>query len=333
MPYKYQHLVVGGTFDRLHAGHRQLLLHAFKLGRQVTIGITADDFPTAKIANGQTSILSERKKTLKRFLEKNHLLKRTKLLVIKDIFGTTKTDKTINAILVTRETIRNALKINRWRADHGLYRLTVELMPLIKSADHKIVRSSRIRLGQIDRSGNIYGRLFMRRLQLPQDMRGKLRKPLGEVYHQLKSVKISPQLNWGPNGLMIAVGDIISQNLQKQKIVASVKIVDFRSRREPIKNVADPKIKIKPIVNRPGYIYPRAAFQIRRAINDALLTKKPQIIVVLGEEDLLALPAILLAPLGTVVLYGQMGVGVVMVRVTEEKKQEIVKLIQRFMLE
>ena len=49
-----------------------------------------------------------------------------------------------------------------------------------------------------------------------------------------------------------------------------------------------------------------------------------------GEEDLLALPAILLAPLGSVVIYGQKDLGVVVVEVTEEKKEEVKKIINLF---
>jgi len=43
---------------------------------------------------------------------------------------------------------------------------------------------------------------------------------------------------------------------------------------------------------------------------------------VTGEEDLLALPAIVLAPLGSVVLYGQYDKGVVINEVTEELKKK-----------
>ncbi|MBI4226331.1 DUF359 domain-containing protein [Candidatus Roizmanbacteria bacterium] len=63
---------------------------------------------------------------------------------------------------------------------------------------------------------------------------------------------------------------------------------------------------------------------------DFFTTKEKQLIVVKGEEDILALPAILFAPLHSVVLYGQIDMGVVMVEVTEQKKKEIQKLIKKF---
>jgi len=52
--------------------------------------------------------------------------------------------------------------------------------------------------------------------------------------------------------------------------------------------------------------------------------------VIDGEEDLLTLPAILLAPLSSLVLYGQWDRGAVMVEVTEEMKNQVKKLLERF---
>ena len=49
-------------------------------------------------------------------------------------------------------------------------------------------------------------------------------------------------------------------------------------------------------------------------------------IVINGEEDLLALPAVLFAPEGSFVVYGQPKEGVVVIKVTAEKKAEV-KLI------
>jgi uncharacterized protein (UPF0218 family) len=46
-------------------------------------------------------------------------------------------------------------------------------------------------------------------------------------------------------------------------------------------------------------------------------------IFVKGEEDLAALPAMMMAPVGSVIMYGQPDKGVILVRVTESKKAEI----------
>ena len=53
-------------------------------------------------------------------------------------------------------------------------------------------------------------------------------------------------------------------------------------------------------------------------------------IVIKGEEDLLVLPASLLAPLGAVVVYGQADFGIILVKVDESIKEKIYGLIKQF---
>ena len=56
-------------------------------------------------------------------------------------------------------------------------------------------------------------------------------------------------------------------------------------------------------------------------------------IVVDGEEDLATLPAILYAPLGSVVIYGQPNEGSVLVNVTSEMKLKIDKFMKQMIVE
>ena len=41
---RFRHAVLGGTFDRFHAGHEALLATAFRVGERVSVGITSDRF-------------------------------------------------------------------------------------------------------------------------------------------------------------------------------------------------------------------------------------------------------------------------------------------------
>ncbi len=52
-----------------------------------------------------------------------------------------------------------------------------------------------------------------------------------------------------------------------------------------------------------------------------------------GEEDLATLPAILYAPLGSAVVYGQPNEGSVLVMVTPEKKKQIENLMKQMIME
>jgi uncharacterized protein (UPF0218 family) len=51
-------------------------------------------------------------------------------------------------------------------------------------------------------------------------------------------------------------------------------------------------------------------------------------VVVDGEEDLLVLVAVLYAPVGGLVVYGQPGEGVVVVRVTDAKRAEALGILK-----
>ena len=41
---KFETVVVGGTFDEFHKGHRVLLTKAFEIGKRVLIGLCTDEF-------------------------------------------------------------------------------------------------------------------------------------------------------------------------------------------------------------------------------------------------------------------------------------------------
>jgi uncharacterized protein (UPF0218 family) len=68
-------------------------------------------------------------------------------------------------------------------------------------------------------------------------------------------------------------------------------------------------------------------------IRESLRGKERVKIVVDGEEDLATLPAILYAPLGSAVVYGQPNEGSVLVIVTPEKKKQIEDLMKQMIVE
>jgi uncharacterized protein (UPF0218 family) len=64
-------------------------------------------------------------------------------------------------------------------------------------------------------------------------------------------------------------------------------------------------------------------------IKDNMSSTEPVRIFVDGEEDLAVIPACLYAPVGSAVIYGQPSEGVVVVRVTEEKRKETKALLDK----
>jgi len=124
---------------------------------------------------------------------------------------------------------------------------------------------------------------------------------------------------------IIAVGDFTAKTLVDAGIPADLYIVDNRVMRtaiEPVQIQVNRSVKVS---NPRGEISAEAW----DAVDEALRAALPARIVVDGEEDLLALPAVVCAPEGSVVLYGQPGQGVVVVRVDEEKRREIMRLMDR----
>jgi len=125
-----------------------------------------------------------------------------------------------------------------------------------------------------------------------------------------------------PNKI-ITVGDTVSANLTKKGIHPHVFIIDNKIMRKPITPIkvdADQTFHIK---NPPGTITDEAW----QAMKEALKHKGRVKIVVEGEDDLLTLVAVACAPENSIVVYGQPDEGIVVIKVTEEMKELVSKLI------
>jgi len=116
----------------------------------------------------------------------------------------------------------------------------------------------------------------------------------------------------------ISVGDVVSRNLHEHNIHPQLTIIDTKFLRN--KNMPE-KVSVEKTVhvdNPQGTITEEAIF----AIKEALEKNEHTHIVVDGEEDLLTLIAVLYAPENSFVVYGQPYSGIVVVKVTSEKKAQ-----------
>jgi len=124
--------------------------------------------------------------------------------------------------------------------------------------------------------------------------------------------------------VIISVGDVVSQNMTKSGIPLQVAIVDDKVMREkipPIQVKAELALKVR---NPPGTLMPKAWAIIQKALK----RKEPTRILVDGEEDLLTLIAVLQAPNNTLVVYGQPNEGVVAVKVTEQARKKVRRVVE-----
>jgi uncharacterized protein (UPF0218 family) len=122
--------------------------------------------------------------------------------------------------------------------------------------------------------------------------------------------------------MIVAVGDTVSQNLYKHGVKAQLLITDNKRKRKRSEQAVFPTKRIVRVKNPQGTITEEAI----AAVQDALKSGEQVHIVVNGEEDLLALVAVWHAQDGSLVVYGQPGEGIVVVKVTPEKKAEALEI-------
>ena len=146
-------VATGGTFDILHKGHYMLLLKAFEVGRQIIIGVSSDSYATQK----QKKIINKydiRQENLKKFIDKNFKKSNYSIYQLDDFYGPTVLTRDVQAIITTKSSLENCIKINRLRASKGMPQLEVILVPLVEDKEGKVISSTRIREGEIDINGN-----------------------------------------------------------------------------------------------------------------------------------------------------------------------------------
>lgn len=154
-------------------------------------------------------------------------------------------------------------------------------------------------------------------LRLPEANRDAFKEPLGPIYTDVDALL-------GVSGdPIIAVGDVVVATLLEAEITPAVAIVDGQTKRAPVDaDVLDLHDTIEPAIT---CVNPPATLtrSLLVAIAEAMSMTTPVKIVVDGEEDLAVIPAILAAPPGATVVYGQPDEGMVAVEVTDEVVAQI----------
>ncbi|MCS7096380.1 MAG: phosphopantetheine adenylyltransferase [Candidatus Bathyarchaeota archaeon] len=158
MQKKFNVVAVGGTFDELHKGHRKLLMKAFEVGEHVLIGLCTDEFVKQMNKPHMTASYMERLKELKEFLAKHGFTDRARIIPLNDPYGVTLSGGCVEAIVVSRETERTAIKINEERLKRGFPPLSIITIDMVPAENHIPISTTRIRRGEIDREGHIIGK-------------------------------------------------------------------------------------------------------------------------------------------------------------------------------
>ena len=149
----YKTVALGGTFDFFHKGHEQLLSAAFKLSESVIIGITSDLFVKTLGKTHRVESYSTRVRSVRQFLSKRRWNQRGEIHRLDDPLGPAGTRESLEAVIVTLDTLSSGRKLNHTRRASGLAIVEIRSVPFAIAEDGKPISSTRIRKGEIDRRG------------------------------------------------------------------------------------------------------------------------------------------------------------------------------------
>ncbi len=156
-------VMVGGTFDPLHDGHKRLLTRSFELAGpegQVVIGLTTDTFASRK--THPIHPFTERKADLETFITgaiATHALQKKyathwEIEPLGDRYGSA-LDTDFDAIVVSEETLPVAVEINKLRRERNLRKVDIHQITCVLAEDGRWISSTRIWRGEIDIHGHL----------------------------------------------------------------------------------------------------------------------------------------------------------------------------------
>jgi uncharacterized protein (UPF0218 family) len=157
-------------------------------------------------------------------------------------------------------------------------------------------------------------------------LRKKLKKPQGVLIEgsfekTVKKLKELIEKEKPPS--IISVGDVVSRNMIKHNFSLDVLIVDNKVMRERVQPLEVDIDQVLIASNPPGTITDEAQTAIKKALEKKGRTK----VMINGEEDLLAVITVLFAPENAFVVYGQPHVGIVVIKVTEETRENMRRIV------
>ncbi|MFC6963874.1 GTP-dependent dephospho-CoA kinase family protein [Halocatena marina] len=157
-------------------------------------------------------------------------------------------------------------------------------------------------------------------LRLPRHLRSELKAPIGPVYTEPSA------LIEAAGTPLVSVGDVVTEYLLSVTI-PHVAVVDGQTKRTSI----DSPVDLSPFEQRVRVENPAATLSeaMLQSLRDALNADDSTVIVVDGEEDLVALPAVVAAPIGASIVYGQPDEGMVLATVDAELTAQMRALLSR----
>ena len=160
-------------------------------------------------------------------------------------------------------------------------------------------------------------------LTLPDELRGAFKDPFGPVYTDAN------RLREDLGKPVVAVGDVVTRHLTRADARPDLAVLDWVTEREELAETERPDIT--GYDDRIDVTNPAAALTegLLRALRTGIEQDEKTVVVVEGEEDLTTLPALVVAPDGASVVYGQPGEGMVHVRIDSDVRERARDLLSR----
>jgi len=309
----YNSVGLGGTFDHFHEGHKNFIRYAASFSKKLVIGITNRNMTLSKPYSKTINPIFTRLKAVQKFCIDEKI--NAKIIELQDVYGPTIEKKTVEAIVCTTDTIKGADKINEVRSKMNLRELPVHVHKLqLDKENLKPINSSRIRMGEIDREGNVFCKLIQKDLKLNTLQRNYFQKPQGKLI--TKPTK--------PSHFTCVVGDSTLEKFVLNNWNYDLGIFDGKKKRIKIDSKILKNLKIdQRASNQPGII----SLETTNLLKQWLENQNMKHIFIDGEEDLAAVSLILLLPLESNIYYGQPNQGIIEMRVTEGLKHNVFEIL------
>ena len=167
----------------------------------------------------------------------------------------------------------------------------------------------------------------MTKYVLPEKLRTTLRRPLGDLVVGVDidiGELLQEIIEKARPTKLILVGDTVSRRATQAGISADVMIIDNLEKRRMAVAYEHERKRVIVAKNQAGTIEQGASEAVERAIRGEY-----DLVEIDGEEDLLAVIAVITAPIGSLVVYGQPNEGIVLVRVSDASKSGAKKILEQ----
>jgi uncharacterized protein (UPF0218 family) len=162
-------------------------------------------------------------------------------------------------------------------------------------------------------------------VELPDSLRIELKEPAGPLYTDTAAMLADA------GAPLVTVGDVVTYHVLEVGVQPSVALVDDRTERTAVDAELSDRVAAATFDHERRVTNPAATLtdELLSTLRDGLDSDGSTLVVVDGEEDLAALPAVVAAPTAASVVYGQPGEGMVLVPVETATRTRMRALLSR----